>query len=429
MKTLNWHGCYKGGWRKEIVPDAYQHPAKFSRKLIAHIYDHLIAEGLIKRGDSVIDPFGGVALGALDAMRLGLHWTGNELELKFVHLGRANIELWNARYSSMPNWGTAQLLHGDSRKLAEIVRSQRCAVSSPPYAHIAAGAGGLNTKPARNGQQGGRNPNSASQSADQHYGATDGQLSILPEGDFSAVVSSPPYADGCAHNGGDDPHPDKMEGGEYHGVGYNAIVSSPPYEEARIGETSGAANVGHNGNYGASAGQLGSMTGGDFSAAVSSPPYESAIAKRNAPSGLHGGTFQLGASLMAMNEQGYAKGSESNIGNDSGETFWLAARTIVEQTYAVLAPRGLSVWVCKDFVRNKERVPFCDQWRQLCEVVGFEHLYTARAWLVEENGTQLAHDGKHKNLRKERKSFFRRLNEKNGGPRIDFEQVIFLQKP
>jgi hypothetical protein len=31
--------------------------------------------------------------------------------------------------------------------------------------------------------------------------------------------------------------------------------------------------------------------------------------------------------------------------------------------------------------------------------------------------------------KKERKSFFRRLAEKNGSPPIDFEEVLFCQKP
>lgn len=558
---IDWHGCYKRGWKGEIVPAAFEHPAKYSRNLISRIYEYLLAEGLIRRGDKVVDPFGGVALGALDAMRLGLDWTGCELEEKFYHLGQGfdcpgfskeffkrfygraarlnyqqfkicpdclsamlpkedttetqlttyrglnreqygklrrnlnrklrvsptrtipsqaphrysgNIERWQVRYAGMPNIGTARLLNGDSRNLAQVIALADCAVSSPPYtkgaqghlrdfkaaeefarvmserdgkngrngttpqsrlaqmerdalksygdtagnlgnmnegnfaaalssppyAHIAAGAGGLNTKPAKDGQQGGRNPNSASQSADQRYGDTKGQLSGLPEGDFQVAVSS------------------------------------PPYEEARIGEFSGAANVGHNGNYGNTDGQLGSMAGGDYTAAISSPPYEKAVsshfdgidwikagrpdrtrksANAHYPHGVHG-EFRNGD-------------SEGNIGNASGETFWLASRTIIEQVYSILTPRGVAVWVVKDFVRNKSIVPFCDQWRQLCEAVGFETLYVARAWLVEEHGTQLAHDGNHKRRRTQRKSFFRRLHEsKYPDTAIDYEQVIFMRK-
>jgi hypothetical protein len=68
------------------------------------------------------------------------------------------------------------------------------AVSSPPYAEIAAGAGGLNHKPAKHsGQQAGRK-RGASQSADQRYGKSDGQLSKLREGAApGCAVGSPPF--------------------------------------------------------------------------------------------------------------------------------------------------------------------------------------------------------------------------------------------
>lgn len=69
-------------------------------------------------------------------------------------------------------------------------------ISSPPYADIAAGAGGLNTKPAtKPGQQSGRSASSASQTADQKYGDTPGQISKLEKGPVDAIVSSPPWED------------------------------------------------------------------------------------------------------------------------------------------------------------------------------------------------------------------------------------------
>ena len=92
-----WHGCYEGGWTGEIVPEAFSHPAKFSRALIQRIYQHMLEMGWISEGDKIVDPFGGVGLGGLDAMVQGLHWTGCELEPRFVELGNKNIELWNKR--------------------------------------------------------------------------------------------------------------------------------------------------------------------------------------------------------------------------------------------------------------------------------------------------------------------------------------------
>src|SRR5690349_5797609 len=93
-----WHGLYGESWKGLIHDDAFAHPAKFSRALVRKIYDHVIAEGWASKGDSVVDPFGGVALGGFDAMRHGLNWYGCELEEKFVSLGAQNIALWNERF-------------------------------------------------------------------------------------------------------------------------------------------------------------------------------------------------------------------------------------------------------------------------------------------------------------------------------------------
>ena len=67
-------------------------------------------------------------------------------------------------------------------------------ISSPPYAAISTGAGGLNTKPAKHeGQQSGRSAKAASQDTDQKYGTSDGQIARLKSGDVQAVVTSPPW--------------------------------------------------------------------------------------------------------------------------------------------------------------------------------------------------------------------------------------------
>ena len=62
---------------------------------------------------------------------------------------------------------------------------------------------------------------------------------------------------------------------------------------------------------------------------------------------------------------------------------------IVAQTFAVLRPGGVAAWICGDFVRNKQRVPFGEQWLALCESVGFEPLAWAVAWKQTDHGAQL----------------------------------------
>jgi len=112
-----------------------------------------------------------------------------------------------------------------------------------------------------------------------------------------------------------------------------------------------------------------------------------------------------------------------------GDTFWSAARVIVSQCYQVLAPGGHAIWVVKDFVRNKQIVPFCEQWRELCESCGFETLHKHCCWLVEDRGGQYALNGDLVQQKVERKSFFRRLYEKKYPENsIDYEVVWCMRK-
>ena len=128
------------------------------------------------------------------------------------------------------------------------------------------------------------------------------------------AISSPPYADGCAHTGGADPHPQHIQGGEIRHVAY-----------------------------GASSGQLATMT-------VSSPPYEHSV---------HGGNGidpeKLTGNAAGMHSQAFAEGygtSLGQLGTTQGDTFWDAARQVVSQTYQLMAPGGHAIWVTKAYCRN-----------------------------------------------------------------------------
>jgi len=129
--VIEWRGCYPSNWKGVVVTEAMAHPAKFSSKLIRRIYDHMLEENWVTAGDAVVDPFGGVALGALEAMRHGLHWTGVELEERFHKIGNDNIQKWMREYGGMLK-GSATLLHGDSRFMLKLIEGQVSVVSSPP---------------------------------------------------------------------------------------------------------------------------------------------------------------------------------------------------------------------------------------------------------------------------------------------------------
>jgi hypothetical protein len=206
-----WRGLYGESWKGLICDESFAHPAKFSRALIRRIYVHVIAEGLANKGDSVVDPFGGVALGGFDAMHHGLNWYGCELESKFVGLGSQNIALWNERFSRMPNWGTARLIQGDSRKLAEVMSTSTCTVSSPPY--VLARQDTTRVPPTLGHIYGDDEQQRIAELSDHRYGETEGQIGTMKEGDFGLAVSSPPYASELMHGRRD----------------LNLAIGSPPY--------------------------------------------------------------------------------------------------------------------------------------------------------------------------------------------------------
>jgi len=195
--VIEWRGCYPSNWKGLVVTEAMAHPAKFSSKLIRKIYSHMQEEGWVTEGDNVLDPFGGVALGALEAMRLGLNWYGVELEEKFYQIGNANIEKWMQDGKTLRRWGTAHLLNGDSRFLLRVLADTvRVTVSSPPYAetpvkqtHMTSNKrGDPNNKNYRPSWK--KKIDSGFTKTERPYGETPGQLGAMKAGGFDAAISS-----------------------------------------------------------------------------------------------------------------------------------------------------------------------------------------------------------------------------------------------
>jgi hypothetical protein len=551
MKVDRWKNCYPSQWKGVIIDRAFEHPAKFSSKLVKRIYDHLIEEGWVKPGDTVLDPFGGVALGAYHAIQNGLDWVGNELELKFHRLGQGmdcpgitkaywrryqlrgakwnelnicpdcasllddpgkprdfmgvysrtipntdphrfhgNIEVWKSLMNGSA--GHAVLLHGDSRELVRVM-GDVCEglVSSPPYVESIQDerTSGIDWSKL---SEGGKKRTGSRERYGTGYGQTPGQLSAMPMKGFDASITSPPFLQSeggtpetkeggpidkslykrhSAGNsaaegyGGEEGQLGNMRGSEQ---GFQGAVSSPPYAESmnqsegandteariermrkagidvdkkeNIGGPAGVARKKQ--NYGSTPGQLGAMSSKEartLKASVSSPPFENSMSRdfmnKNARveyARFHGISNTENVSPIDLDRlkapDSIYGDTAGNIGNDSGDDFWTAARQIVEQTYALLAPGAHAVWVVRDFVKNKERVPFSDQWRQLCEAVGFETLHEHHAMLVHHKGTQETLFGEPVEIKTESKSFFRRLSEKKGSPRIDWETVYCMVK-
>ena len=128
VKEDKWECCYTQNWRNKLHPDAIDHPAKISYQLIHKIYNHLN----LPIHSKILDPFAGVSCTALHAMQHGYHWTGIEIEPKFVQLSQKNIDFWNQKYQTLPNWGNATIIHGDSTTI-QIDEQFDAMITSPPY--------------------------------------------------------------------------------------------------------------------------------------------------------------------------------------------------------------------------------------------------------------------------------------------------------
>jgi hypothetical protein len=92
-----------------------------------------------------------------------------------------------------------------------------------------------------------------------------------------------------------------------------------------------------------------------------------------------------------------------------GDTFWSAAREIMQQCHAALKPGGHAIWVVKQFVRKGALVDFPGQWLRLCEACGFSLVCRHRAMLGSEI-REVTLFGDTRTQHVVRMSFFRRLH-------------------
>ena len=389
-----WQGCYADSWQDLIVPGAFAHPAKYARGLIHRIYRHLLEHDYVREGDTVLDPFAGVGLGALDALTYGLRYVGVELEPKFVTLAQQNVELWRQRYGLTG----AQVLQGDSRRLREVLAGAQagCVVGSPPYAEsINSERNGIDWSKTHHGsveRKHGHNPHSAHASGVMAYGVTEGQLGAMPPG---CVVGSPPY-EGCLSS--------EKNGIDWSKAQEGGKVATPARQASGKG-------------YGSSAGQLGAMPPG---AVVSSPPWDGGapalVPERQRETSSprdHGGPGPQYQAMAVLGEP---------------DTFWSASAQIMQELAAILPAGAVCAWVLKAYVSKKAIVPFPQQWLALCEQHGFVLVEEIHASLVEDHGTQHSLFGEAQRVTTEKKSFFRRLAEKKGSPRIDHETVLLVRR-
>ena len=417
-----WTGCYREPWRKghDLVPDAFKHPAKASKSLLMRIVKTGLERGWWRAGDTVADPFGGIGTTGIVGAYSGLAVVCCELEPAFVDLCRANFALHRAKWEAL---GVPQpvVIQGDSRRLRAVLAGADGCISSPPYAESVDGDRKRSDEPSwANRPAEFKTPGRGA--IHDGYGKTLGQVGALREGDFAAALGSPPYVESVHDGNRIDP----------------AKLTGNP-----AGPNSQAFAQG----YGSAPGQIGRMAEGEFQGCVSSPPYAKSMdtiedadaraartdgfecGQKNLRYGQNPHTF-LSRDPSGLDNAARRKVADENpqLGQVREETYWQAVAAIYAEVFALLRPGGHIALICKDYVRDKQRQPLCDRTWALLQHVGFLPVTRVYAMLGRKWKEEML-SGETVEREKSRKSFFRRLAERKGSPRIDWEEVLVMQKP
>jgi hypothetical protein len=343
-------------------------------------------------------------------------------------------------------------------------------ISSPPYAVISAGAGGLNTKPAKHaGQQSGRSATAASQDTDQRYGQTEGQIAALKGGSVDSVVKNQKYENDMG-----------MVGGIFRGRGVHNMVSGQSKKGQDPGGGAGRGNnnrpkgkgtSGIDPSLSAKGGNVGRsalleetiskqmawedkwVLGSTIQPSRGEPVFsESHIPNadteksqgvggdrksKNATSGkadVQHETANLSDVGLGKNGKIHSRTLKSETRKSgkrteiNGETYWQAMRRVYASCFIALKPGGYIILVVKDYCKAGKRVPLCDDTFRLLQHVGFEPIERIHAMLVKETKHADMFVGET-TIKTSRKSFFRRLAEAKGSPEINYEEVLICRKP
>jgi len=382
-----WFNCY--GPRGELfLPETNRHPAKMAVNLCFRILERMRERGWIRPGDWILDPMCGVGTTLICGLAMGHNVMGVELEQHFVKMCWENF-LHAAEKLGPARIGRFTLACGDARKLPEILASQCSAVcTSPPYcdqampSNVRASLRQLWKAGKHEKAIAGYQKQQQEQIAKGQKFACDSEEVIRAR--FQEAV--------------------ERETANYRvlpdvGPGPAAAITSPPYagvpgthdnEESRLGLEKGQIR-----QYGQSdARQIGNL-----------PDVE------------------------ITNQKSEIRNAGLDIRHPAPETYCSAMLQVYRGMHAVLKPGGVVALVTKNRVKRGKIRRLDEDTIRLMEAAGFVLLDRVRAMLAEDLGAQLSLEGADKPIRRERKSFFKRLFEnKNPKLKVDWEDVMFFQK-
>ena len=361
---------------------SFSHPAKMSLPL-----QLWLIENYTKPGEVILDPMAGSGT-LMVCCSLGRHCLLVELEQKFCDMMAKNWEKVKQRGSQMGyEMGRCQIIQGDARNLEGLL-VDKC-IFSPPFAGAQQYSSTYDKAFWDIQAKRGVYPDCPSMKGAGAFRDSPENISNLPYGQVSKIITSPPYAE-QATQGGDakgvaredarlctsySDNPDNLGNLKYGDI--DAVITSPPYEEA-LGKK----------HHSPRADKLAEekknpVTYTDrVDSIITSPPYEGSIIEGNENfEGMrHLGTINkdnINKKRAELRKYQFEKGKTSyspeagNIGNLKSQSYLEAMLAVYLSCYTVLKPQGLLLLVVKNFIRDQKEVDLRGDTVKLCEQAGF----------------------------------------------------------
>lgn len=486
-----WYGCYGGARGDLFTPESNRHPAKMAVGLCYRIFEHGRQLGYWQLGDQILDPMAGIFTTGIVGATLGYVVLGVELEGHFINLADQNIGRLMGKMPQAPRpvifQGDArrltELLAGADGAVTSPPYGDQ--VPSEPIAawvlRVVEEQGMAEAVRRYRVEVMDRLPKHGRWSDENIQVHIEAAIRIRGGGHYSGPISSPPYADDPQkHKGSEGPgsgararlprseHPGSVPyGSQTAQIGnlrdprndIDAVLTSPPYVgppgkpgNATVdGESKLGREKAQPGQYtpSPSGAQIGNLRDpkGDIDAVLSSPPYgdtdinEFAMANQGLRSDkLTPDQLEQRNKAFSAGRHGYrsktslAARTEGQIGclpdcGEQGETYLSAMFAVYRELHAVLKPSGVVCLVTKNPVKAGKIRRLDEDTIRLMEAAGFELIERVQAMLTEELGEQITLDGGSIAIRREHKSFFKRLFErKRPDLRVNNEDVLFFRR-
>ena len=411
-----WYGCYAGGRGDLFTRESNRHPAKMAVALCYRIFEHGRKMGYWQPGDVILDPLAGIGTTLVVGYSLGYNVIGVELEEHFVRLLALNMVRCVAKLGAQ---GWFRIVQGDARRLSEILNGGvAAAVASPPYAE---GLGHDSGHPRLDAVEDERRRREG----------------CARRSGYSAAVTSPPYAESLGTDTTHGPNSQAARASrQFRHDPYSGAISSPPYTDSissnkgtfdpekfvKPGGPHSQANIPS--RYSKSHGQIGNLRDprNDIDGVLSSPPYEDSEQKCDGQKA----RWTTGKDAALLRRKGdYVP--QSSMGR--GETYLSAILAVYRELHTVLKPHGVVCLVTKNPVKAGAIRRLDADTIRLMEAAGFTLIERKMAMLSEDLGEQGRLEGGTDKIRRERKSFFKRLFErKRPDLAVDHEDVMFFRK-